>query len=283
MTIDEWLINSERSLSAAGIETARLDALVLLEYVTGRDRSWLLAHPEYKLSPAYEEELKKLLKRRATHEPLAYILGRCEFYGREFVLTPDVLQPRPESETMIELLKALHLFDRSSQKTSQNDALAGNVVRLADVGAGSGALGITTALELDNILVDLLEIDPKALAVAKINVDKFTLNVSVMHSDLLAGSSQNYDILLCNLPYVPDNFQLNPAAMREPRIAIFGGPDGLDVYRKLFNQVKNRAKKPLYILSEALPPQHGMMRSIARGAGYKEAQAEDFIQVFAKV
>lgn len=270
MNVDTWLKDAKKLLETAGVGTARLDALVLLEDVMGKDRAWLLAHPEHKITAGKVRKLTNLLNRRAEHEPLAYVRKKTEFYGREFIITPAVLEPRPESETMIDLLKKL---------SNSSDLPVKPLV--ADVGAGSGALGITAGLELPNARVDLLEIDKQALKVAKMNVDKFTLNISLIKSDLLAQSGQDYDILLCNLPYVPDDFQINPAAMREPRLAIFGGPDGLDIYRRLFKQIRNLRQQPLYILTEALPPQQAELAAIAKSAGYDLQQADDFIQLFA--
>jgi release factor glutamine methyltransferase len=152
--------------------------------------------------------------------------------------------------------------------------------RLADVGTGSGALGITAKLELPETQVELLEIDPNAIKVAQKNVDLFTIPIITTSSDLLQNAQQTNDLLLCNLPYVPDGYAINPPAMREPRLAIFGGPDGLDLYRRLFSQVENLKHKPLYILCEALPPQHELLASIAQSAGYNLQQTDDFIQVF---
>ena len=273
MTIGNWLSTATTELEAVGIGTARLDALVLLEDIVGKDRGQLLAGPEAKLSPAEVAKLTNLLNRRVTHEPLAYVRGRTEFYGRNFVITPDVLEPRPESETMIELLIKLSQTTKNSLDWSKN-------IRLADVGSGSGALGITAKLELPNIGVDLIDIDEKALKVSKMNVDLFTISINVIKSDLLADNSNDYDILLCNLPYVPDDYQINDAAMHEPRLAIFGGEDGLDIYRRLFNQLKNRSNKPLLILTESLPPQHTELELIAKSGGYVLYDKEDFIQVF---
>ncbi|HVV25806.1 MAG TPA: HemK/PrmC family methyltransferase [Candidatus Saccharimonadales bacterium] len=266
MTADNWLREAATKLERVGIGTARLDALVLLEDVSGRDRAWLLAHPEQELSSAEQAALTKLLNRRAEHQPLAYVRGKTEFYGRTFVITPAVLEPRPESETMIDLLKQLP--DLPAEP------------RIADVGAGSGAIGITAKLELPSAQVELLEIDPAAIKIAQKNVDLFTTRVNIIESDLLQNTKQTNDILLCNLPYVPDDYAINPPAMREPHLAIFGGPDGLDIYRRLFHQVKQRKHKPLYILCESLPPQHELLTSIASGAGYNLCQTDDFIQVF---
>lgn len=266
MNTGQWLREAVEKLKKAGIGTARLDVLVLLEDVTGRDRAWLLANPDHELSSAKQAELTKLLNQRATHQPLAYVRGKTEFYGRTFVIMPAVLEPRPESETMIDLLK--QLTDLPPEP------------RIADVGAGSGALGITAKLELPKSHVELLEIDPKALKVAQTNVDKKSTSLKTTQSDLLQDSGQSNDVLLCNLPYVPDGHQINRAARHEPDIAIFGGPDGLDLYRKLFHQVKSLQKQPLFILTESLPPQHQALAQIAGEIDYDLTCTEDFIQVF---
>ncbi len=260
-----------------------MDALVLLEDVTGRDRAWLLAHPEHELPRAEQAKLTKLLNQRARHTPLAYVRGHTEFYGRNFVINRAVLEPRPESETMIDLLKRLAASGKLESKNGKAGRGGRKMLKIADVGAGSGALGITAKLELPNdrkVAVDLLEIDPEAVKTAKTNVEKHTTSISVIRSDLLSKSSKDYDVLLCNLPYVPDGHTVNQAAMHEPRIAIFGGPDGLDIYRRLFEQIKQLKKQPLYILTESLPPQHTSIEQIAEQADYKLMTKSDFIQVF---
>src|SRR5579871_2419774 len=141
MQIHEWLSLATTQMSTAGISTARLDALVLLEDITGHDRAQLLAEPEAKLTAAQQHKLTKVLNQRAGHEPLAYIRGFSEFYGRTFVITPAVLEPRPESETMIDLLLDLVKSHNTDKTWPKN-------LRVADVGTGSGALGITAQLEL---------------------------------------------------------------------------------------------------------------------------------------
>jgi release factor glutamine methyltransferase len=283
MTANAWLKHAQQQLETAGIGTARLDALILLEDSTRIDRAKLLADPETKLTAAQQAKLTKLLRRRALHEPLSYIRGFTEFYGRQFVITPAVLEPRPESETMIELLLGLRKAGSTDPKSPNLSQIDWDNVHIADVGAGSGALGITAQLELPGAKIDILEIDPAALRVAKTNVDLFTLPIAAIRSDLLAQGGGSYDILLCNLPYVPDDYHINKAAAREPRLAIFGGPDGLDIYRKLFNQVVGLPKRPLFILTESLPPQHEHLQTIAEAAGYQLLKTEDFIQVFGLV
>jgi release factor glutamine methyltransferase len=266
MTALDWLNIASRQLEAAGIGTARLDALVLLEDITKMDRAKILAKSETELSAINIKKLKNLLNLRAQHVPLAYVRGKTEFYGREFLITSDVLEPRPESETMIDELKKLS--DLPSQPA------------IADIGTGSGALGITAKLELPEAQVTLIELDQPALKVAKINVDKFTLSISTLRQDLLTADATAYDVLLCNLPYVPDRYTINKAASHEPRLALFGGPDGLNLYRKLFQQLINRPQQVLYILCEALPTQQEKLIYIAKQGHYELHSKNDFILVF---
>lgn len=265
MNIKYWLQSATKELRQSDIATARLDCLVLLADCLNTNSTHLLAHPETILTSAQEKCLKQLIARRRHHEPLAYIRGKTEFYGREFIINNHVLEPRPESETMIELLKKLSLASDIS---------------IADIGTGSGALGITAALELKIQSVDFYDIDTEALEVAKENAQAHNVLGDFYVCDLLGNKQIRYDVLLCNLPYVPDDFHINTAAMHEPSIAIFGGSDGLEVYRKLFAQITTLTNKPSYVLAEALPPQHAKLAQIAASAGYALDKSEDFIQVF---
>lgn len=273
MNLDTYLKQAERRLEHADVGTARLDALVLLEDITGKDRGWLLAHPEFELTKPQIEKLDKLIERRAGHEPLAYIRGKTEFYGRDFIITPAVLEPRPESEPMIDLLKSL-----------QNSPLLENIPLIADIGTGSGALAISAKLELPAASVVATDIDKSCLDIAKTNAVKLGADVKFYQGDLLAAMPSKLlracYLLLANLPYVPDNFQINPAAGAEPRLAIFGGKDGLDVYRRLFEQAKALPSKPKFILTESMPPQHPGLKAVAQASKYQLTQTEDFIQVF---
>ena len=266
MLLATWLKQAETSLNEANIATARLDSLILLEHCLKIDRSKLLANLDLEISPSNLKTLNNVLKRRIKHEPIAYIVQKSYFYGRPFMVNSAVLEPRPESETIIECLLNLDLKLPN--------------LRIADIGCGCGAIGITAALELQTSAVDLIDIDKKALKVAKINVEKFTLNLSTIQSNLLSNLKDGYSVLLCNLPYVPDDFKINLAATHEPKLAIFGGKDGLDIYRQLFRQLKQLESKPLYILTESLPPQHQTMMTQAANYGYKLVFEDDFIQTF---
>ncbi len=268
MSVAEYLEAATRRLEGAGIATARLDCLVLLEDVLNTNRAQFLAHPDLLISKPQQKKLDALIERRAGHEPLSYIRNRTEFYGRQFYMDHRVLEPRSESETMIDELKALPLHD---------DTI------IIDVGTGSGALAITAKLELPAARVIALDNDDGCLAVASLNAKQLKADIQFINSNLLdklATDDLRLATLLCNLPYVPDTFQINQAAMHEPRQAIFGGPDGLDLYRRLFEQIGNSLTKPLYVLTEALPPQHNELSAVAKRASYNLAKTSDFIQVF---
>lgn len=267
MRVDNWLKGATSELKNIGVATARLDALILLEDSTHKDRSWLLGHPEYRLNQNQLQKLNRQIARRAKHEPLAYIRGFSEFYGRRFRLNRHVLEPRPESETMIDLLKKLPLP---------------GLPLIADVGTGSGCLGITAALELPKALVDLYDIDSGALAVAKHNALLHELRLHAYKRDLLSRHVRNYMVVLANLPYVPNSWSINPAARLEPKIAIFGGSDGLDIYRRLFKSLDRMRTAPRFVLCESLPPQHLGLARIATTTGYRLRREQDFIQVFQK-
>lgn len=268
LPVGEFISRSVAELEVAGTTSARLDVLVLLEDVLRRDRSWILAHPETKLTAGQFKKLQRQVERRAAHEPLSYIRGFTEFYGRRFKVNKRVMEPRPESETMIELLKKLSLPDKG---------------RLADIGTGSGALGITAALELHSSKVDLYDIDSGALAVARHNEHMHELKLSVHKSDLLNRVTSDYDVILANLPYVPSSWKINEAAKAEPRLALFGGKDGLDVYRRLFQQLGRLAPRPSYVFTESFPPQHLGLEKIAQDHGYKKLRSKNFIQLFTPI
>ena len=269
MKVEAFLAQAIKKLGSASVNSARLDTLILLEDELKKDRAYILAHPETELAPVQLKKLNQQIKRRTYHEPLAYIRGFTEFYGRKFKVNRHVLEPRPESETMIDLLKSLCYKDYPCSK-----------IRIADVGTGSGALGITAALELHNHYVDLYDIDASALAVAKHNCALHELHLRTVKRDLLRSSHKAYDVVLANLPYVPDRWQINKSAAMEPKLAIFGGQDGLDVYRRFFEQLSHFSWRPKYVLTESLPPQHQELAQIVQKADFKLHKSQDFIQVF---
>jgi release factor glutamine methyltransferase len=266
MKTKEWLVAATKQLTAAGIGTARLDALLLLEDILEQDRSAILAYPEHTLTVIQQKKLENQLMRRLTHEPLAYIRGKVEFYGRSFMVDKRVLQPRPETETMVQLALDLTLPTKSV---------------IADIGTGSGCIALTLKLEQPDLKVLATDSDAGCLAVARHNAKQLQADVSFYKGNLLTPlKDQAIDVIMANLPYVPANFTINEAALQEPKEAIFGGTDGLDLYRELFTQLNKRSQKPKYVLTESMPPQHDKLTNIAKDHGYTRNKTDDFIQLF---
>lgn len=333
--VSDLIATATNRLKSAEITTARLDVLVLMEDATGKDRAWLLAHPEFEPGTEIVDSLDTKLDQRARHIPLAYIRGKAEFYGREFIVNAHTLVPRPETETMIDLLKHISRLESdimnwedgarrrgsktrqrqdkttqasslvhtsegykvvwgktakrrvkpgAPQSTSERRSPNDRNLHLIDVGTGSGAIAVTAKLELPEATVSAIDIDENCLEIARRNAEALGADVAFLHGNLLEPLAPNptpqISILLCNLPYVPDNFQINTAATHEPRHALFGGVDGLDLYRELFGQIAKDTDGPDYILAESLPPQHESLAAIAKVAGYTLSKTDDFIQLF---
>lgn len=275
MNLGTVLSEATANLESAGIGTARLDTLVLLEDELKKDRAWILSHLEH---PFKESGLQTKIMRRAAHEPLAYIRKKTEFFGREFIVDKRVLEPRPESEAMIEL--AQEIFTKPHHFTTQR---LPRLPHAADIGTGSGALAITAALEIPRVRVSATDIDKKCLAVADRNARKHGVDLTLHHGDLLrplSATSHQLSAILANLPYVPARYEINSSARHEPALAIFGGGDGLELYRRMFDQLIERSEKPLFVLTEALPFQHKNLQDIAGIAGYKLHTNRDLIQLF---
>ncbi len=278
MIVGNFLADATKTLEAVGIGTARLDVMVLLEDELKKDRAWLLSHSEELVQEISLQKLKAKLSRRARHEPLAYIRKKTEFYGREFFIDKNVLEPRPESETMIEFTR--DIFSRPHHYTKQRIPY---VPHIADIGTGSGALAVTAALEIPRAQISATDIDKKCLKVAVRNAKKHNVNISWHHGDLLRPLfTTHYPLsaVLANLPYVPARYEINSSARHEPALAIFGGGDGLELYRRMFSQLAERVEKPLFVLTESLPFQHQNLSDIAGFAGYKLCTHQDLIQVF---
>lgn len=238
-TVVEVLTSTTRFFKERGIATPRLDAELLLGHLLGLDRVKVYLNFDRPLDPAELERLRTLVRRRGNREPLAWILGSREFYGRDFGVTPGVLVPRPDTETLIEA--ALEWISEEE-------------LFLADLGAGTGCIGLTMALERPNLKVFAVDLSPEALACVRSNVEKHGLKerVAVLKGDLLSAvpKSRSIDWVISNPPYIPtgDLAGLEPEVReQEPRLALDGGADGLDIYRRLIPEAAARARRGLLL------------------------------------
>lgn len=240
----------------AGIESSEADARFLLGGVMGLDGADLIANPDRPLG-AKAAALTDAMQRRVTGEPVSRILGVRGFYGRDFTITPDVLDPRPDTETLVDAVLDI----------AADEGWADRPLLIADIGTGSGVLIVTLLAELPNATGVATDVSPPALAVAKGNAERHELGhrVTFIHTPTLAGVAGPFDIIVSNPPYIkaPDIAGLDPEVRDfDPLLALDGGPDGLSVYREIANEV-SRFKGPLWIVLEA-------------GAG----QADDIAAIF---
>ena len=212
-------------------DTPALDAAVLLAHVLNKPRTWVMAHPELTLTPGQQKQLDDSLVRFEDGEPFPYILGHWEFFGLDFDLTPDVLIPRPETELLVE--KAIAWLQESPVRRT-----------VADIGTGSGAIAISIAVNVPATHVLATDISEKALEVARRNAQKLNGSdrIDFVQCDILPPrpdsfpTASHFDLICANLPYIPtDTLQRLPIYGREPTLALDGGTDGLDLFRKLMN------------------------------------------------
>jgi release factor glutamine methyltransferase len=204
-------------------DAPRLEAEVLLSHVLGVSRTALLAHPEHVLTPDQLSNYQVLTRRRAAGYPLPYLTGHVEFYGLEFEVTPEVMIPRPETETLVDLV------------------LARRPTTVVDVGTGSGCIAVALAVHLPESAVCAIEISPAALAVARRNVERHGVadRVRLIVGDLLSPRPAPVELIVSNPPYIPTGeCAFLPASVRnhEPRLALDGGLGGLAIIRRLLAQ-----------------------------------------------
>lgn len=236
-TIRDALKEGMGRLNAASIPSSPLASELLLLHILGRDRTWLYTHSEDQIASADAEKYFAVIARRAAGEPTQYVLGKQEFWGLEFEVTPAVLIPRPETEHIIEV--ALERIG-SARKNHK--------LRIADVGTGSGCIAIALAKEFPNAQILATDISPAALDVAKRNAARHRLanRIKFAETDLLELSfheSRFFDLIASNPPYVAysDAATLQREIREhEPEIALFGGPTGVEIYARLIEQAESR-------------------------------------------
>jgi len=232
-TVRRALLDGAQFLRDAGIESARLDAEVLLGYVLNAERTDIYLGMESTCNDNDEKGFRELLMRRAKGEPIAYITGRKEFWSLDFVVTPDVLIPRPETELLVELSLENAMI-----------APARDSLKIFDIGTGSGVIAVTLAKELRAARIWAVDASATALNVAVVNARRHGVadRIRFLHGDLfdpIADLGHSFDLIVSNPPYVSS--QGIPKLARdirdwEPKMALDGGPDGLDCYRRIVDR-----------------------------------------------
>lgn len=256
VSVRDALDSAEVALSGAGVDTPRLDAEILLSHALAVDRAALFLEPDRPVEGPAVHAFQSLLRRRwAQREPVAYITGTKGFRHIDLAVDPRVLIPRPETEHLVEA--ALSLPHGAS---------------VIDVGTGSGAVALALKHERPDLDVFATDVSPDALAVARSNAARLALEVSFAEGDLLAGLRA--DAVVSNPPYVQDAATLAPEiAGHEPALALFAGPDGMDVYRRLVPAVASSGAE--WVAFEVGEGQPASVASLLGEAGYTSTRVDE--------
>lgn len=239
-TIEQLLTTGTQRLMLHHIDSARLDAELLLACATKLDRTALLAHGDQAVDAVTAAVFFDLIAQRTRHIPVAYLTGRKEFYGRDFTVTPATLIPRPESEVIIETLKQLYQPDQHST--------------LLDVGTGSGCLAITAQLELPDLKVTASDISQEALPVAELNAGRYHVDnkITFVNSNLFNNITGCFDFILANLPYLDYDRRADysPELTHEPNLALYTYDHGNCLMLELVAVARNYLTPRGYLIME---------------------------------
>lgn len=269
-TIQDILTSGTAYLEARGIEGARHSMQSLMVHVLGCNRTWLYLHYEDPLSEEKLVPLRELLKRRGKGEPLQHLLGSTEFYRREFRTDSRALIPRPETEELVEF--ALQMAPRRQG------------MRVLDMGCGSGIIGITLALELakQQPEVVMADISEAALSLTLENATALGAKVKTYRSDLFTawdtpaeGAVQPpdlFNLVLANLPYVPEGEAVSAEVQHDPATALYGGADGLDIVRRFVKDALPHLADRALVMLEVGHDQGEATRALMEELGYTQTR-----------
>lgn len=254
MTIAEAIRTATRTLTDASVPEPARESSLLVEFVAGKSRTFVVAHPEYEFDSSEIQRLAEAVRRRAAHEPFQYIVGKQEFYGLDFAVTPDVLIPRPETEMLVE--KSIDLL--------RGLPAAG----FLEIGIGSGCIAVSILKNLPNVSAVGVDISDAAIEVAAANAaahgvnDRLKLAIGDVYERLAAGK---FDLIVSNPPYVPfrDLEGLQPEVREhEPHIALSDGGDGLSIVKKIIGGAPVFLKQGGWLLIEVGFSQAAEVREI---------------------
>lgn len=257
--IDTILNWTRQYFSEKGVENPRLDAEVLLSHILGKDRLYLYVHFDQPLEGRELAAFREAVKKRAARLPIAYIIGVKEFMGLDFQVTPAVLIPRPDTEILVE--KALKLLEGTDNPT------------ILDIGTGSGAICISMLVNLPSAKAVTVDISSEAIEVAKGNAEKHevTKRLIFCQGDLFKPvQGQVFTAILSNPPYIPeaDIKGLTPEVRKEPNLALDGGADGLDFYRRIILEGRNYLAPDGFIAMEVGIGQARQVAELAEQSGF---------------
>jgi len=260
VTVEEVLQSGAAALpTREGIPDPRREASWLLAAAWGVDEITVRIHPEREVPAEVAERYRGWIERRAAGEPAHHLTGSCRFWGRDFLVTPDVLIPRPETELLMQTALELPLSVTA---------------RVLDVGAGSGCIAVSLAAERPRWRVCATDRSPAALSVARRNIERHGVEVELILGDLASATAPPWDLVVANLPYLPsaDLGRLPEEVRRDPSSALDGGDDGLDLVRTLLADLPRLLRVCGGVVLEIGESQADAVTTVAAGAGLAVAR-----------
>ena len=264
MKIKDILIKANSILKENNIDDANLKVKILLSDLLGKNKEYLMIHDDEEIEDGLSNIFFEKIERLKNHEPLQYIINKQEFMGFDFYVDKNVLIPQPDTENLVEEIILLTELLRKNEKTE---------LRILDMCTGSGAIAISISKLIRNCLVYASDISQDALKIAEENSSRNQANVMFFESDLFEKISELYkfDIIVSNPPYIESDTinSLSEEVKNEPILALDGGEDGLDFYRKIVKESKKYLNKNGYLAFEIGYNQRVEVEKILEENGYK--------------
>lgn len=282
--IMNYLVEGTEYLAERGVDTPRTEADLLLAYSLGVTRAWLYTERDSTLTNEQVEVYQSFLERRGKREPLAYIIKTREFMGLDFYVDQRVLIPRPETEMLIEkLIELTKKENRDQEKTKNIDKVRNKEVQneelsVLDLCTGSGAIAISAARYLPIAKVAAADISEDALVVARENARKHNANIEFRQGDLFEPfANERFDWILTNPPYVTcqEMQECSAEVLQEPHLALCGGEDGLEIYRRIASEAGEHLKLRGKIILEIGCSQAATVCKLLSDKGFKTTVFKD--------
>lgn len=266
MTIGDSIRKTRHRIAEAGSTTPELDALILLEHACGKPRTWLHAHANESIDSKPQKEClqkyEELVAQRVEGAPVAHLIGRKEFYGLSLSVSPDVMTPRPESETLVD-----YVLENAPKEA-----------RVIDMGTGCGALAISLKTSRPDLDVTASDVSAEALAIARDNASDNDTSLRFQESDLFSRITETFDVIIANLPYLKPDAELTRDAEQEPELALDGGDkDGLGVYRRFLRDAPGYLNSDSIIVLESDPWQHPDLIRFGHAYGFRARDEGRFL------
>ena len=245
------------------IDEADLKLKMILSDLLKEDKSYLVIHKDREISGNIEAEFLKSVERLKQGEPVQYIIGKTEFYGLEFNVNSNVLIPQPDTEILVE--EVIDIYNKNYSNYNEN-------ITILDLCTGSGAIAVSLKKNLENIEVFASDISTKALEIAKKNANKNNTEITFIESDLFENINTKFDIIVSNPPYIERDVlkTLSEEVKHEPVLALDGGEDGLEFYRKIAKDAKSYLKENGILAIEIGFDQKDSVIKLLEQEGYKD-------------